>query len=324
MALKFAKSVQNRRFVVNYEDKSTLEVYKDFLHFCISRSKSLDLLCFPWAATPTDSMPPLPSWICLLSNRPFEIDGSNSYCRINADPLVGRPGIMKPYSAAKTQPAIWKFADDHGSVEVKGFKLATLGKISTDKTREFIPFEWFKEAGWTDHSEEPPGSFWRTLVANRTLTGQKSPRLWSLICQKACNRRPKSGDFNITQTLGSKCSTATKTFLERVKSVIYRRHLILLDGLPSRTIGLSSEGTQIGDVVCILYGCSVPVLLRKYVNNLPVSLQTSQLANKDTEQAVHYKIVGDVYVHGYMDGEAIDTLMSISRPRREEEMFLLR
>lgn len=42
-----------------------------------------------------------------------------------------------------------------------------------------------------------------------------------------------------------------------------------------------------GDVICVLFGCSVPVVLR-------------QCADKGT-----YKFIGECYVDGYMNGEAI-------------------
>jgi hypothetical protein len=47
-----------------------------------------------------------------------------------------------------------------------------------------------------------------------------------------------------------------------------------------------------GDIVCVLLGLRVPIVLRKVEN--------------------HYEIVSTVYVHGLMNGEAIDVLEGIS------------
>jgi len=53
-------------------------------------------------------------------------------------------------------------------------------------------------------------------------------------------------------------------------------------------IGALPEDTNNGDVVCVLFGCSVPVVLRKQ------------------EEVEHgYKFVGECYLHGFMDAEAI-------------------
>ncbi|KAI1742790.1 heterokaryon incompatibility protein-domain-containing protein [Xylaria scruposa] len=51
--------------------------------------------------------------------------------------------------------------------------------------------------------------------------------------------------------------------------------------------GLAPQGSKVSDIVCILLGCSVPVVL-----------------SKDRGQL--YKVVGEAYVHGMMDGEAMD------------------
>jgi hypothetical protein len=50
-------------------------------------------------------------------------------------------------------------------------------------------------------------------------------------------------------------------------------------------MGLGPNAMQTGDVVCILFGCKVPYILR------PVD--------------GHYLLVGDAYIHGIMDGEAM-------------------
>jgi len=51
-------------------------------------------------------------------------------------------------------------------------------------------------------------------------------------------------------------------------------------------IGAVPQDTQQGDLVCVLYGCSVPVVLRKRVGE-------------------EYRFVGECYLHGFMDAEAI-------------------
>ncbi|GKZ38225.1 hypothetical protein AbraIFM66950_010254 [Aspergillus brasiliensis] len=53
-------------------------------------------------------------------------------------------------------------------------------------------------------------------------------------------------------------------------------------------IGLVPSRTQEGDLICVLFGCSVPVILRK--------------------QDDHYIFIGECYVHGIMDGEAIEQM----------------
>jgi hypothetical protein len=58
-------------------------------------------------------------------------------------------------------------------------------------------------------------------------------------------------------------------------------------------IGLGRESVTDGDVVCILPGCSVPIILRK--------------------ENWYYKLVGDSYIHGIMFGEALGQMTEDKR-----------
>jgi hypothetical protein len=57
-------------------------------------------------------------------------------------------------------------------------------------------------------------------------------------------------------------------------------------------LGLAPEMSQKGDVICILFGSNVPVILR------PVN-------GAGSGQNTHWAWVGECYVHGIMDGEAM-------------------
>jgi hypothetical protein len=56
-----------------------------------------------------------------------------------------------------------------------------------------------------------------------------------------------------------------------------------------------------GDFVCVIFGCSVPVILRKVRD--------------------HFRVVGEAYVHGLMDGQAVK---SLAEGELIEQEFLLR
>jgi hypothetical protein len=58
---------------------------------------------------------------------------------------------------------------------------------------------------------------------------------------------------------------------------------------PTKQLCIVPEATKVGDVVCILAGCGMPIVLR------PVASQKSR----------SYRVVGAAYVHGVMDGEAV-------------------
>lgn len=80
----------------------------------------------------------------------------------------------------------------------------------------------------------------------------------------------------------------TSSWPRRVYSLIpttYRRFFITYDG----SMGLAPMRARKNDIVCVLYGCSVPVVLRE-------------------EEKGRFSFIGECFVHGFMDGEAIDML----------------
>jgi hypothetical protein len=59
-------------------------------------------------------------------------------------------------------------------------------------------------------------------------------------------------------------------YLKRVQSVVWSRMVLEATSVQSHTghlFGLASQKTQAGDLVCILFGCTVPVILRERNND---------------------------------------------------------
>ncbi|KAG0647087.1 Heterokaryon incompatibility protein [Hyphodiscus hymeniophilus] len=82
------------------------------------------------------------------------------------------------------------------------------------------------------------------------------------------------------------------------------------DGMRGRSMGITSRGyigvmpqdVRQGDLVCVLFGCSVPVVLRKRTDD-------------------SYIFIGESYLHGFMDAEAIVYQM---KGTLKEQNFVLR
>ena len=321
------ESIRAKRITVDYK-KSVFEVCRDFLAFTINRSHSLDMICRPWA--PDDTT--LPSWIPRLSGKAFGLSTNKTYRRVNADPLVRSPGWDRGhYNAApntKVLPIPRKSSDSNRTLRVNGFAFDAVGEKFTPATAGIIPAEWLDAGGWDDTNSYPREHFWRTLVGNRDAHGQKPPSHWIRACKDAFNRRPIGGALNTGEVLTSNCPSPTADFLKRVQCMVWERRLISLCGPPGSsgtekqacTLGLASSKCKKRDLVCILFGCSVPVLLRKFINGRPVRKRERaectchQLdcqchpdivkSEDGTPTNVHYEFVGECYVHGMMDGEA--------------------
>lgn len=311
----FIDAIRRRHIIVDYE-KSVFEMCKDFLEFTMKRSNSLDMLCIPWAPNNSD----LPSWIPRLKGSAFAPSINGIHRRVNADSLVGRPGhpggYPKPYRASRGMPAICKFkSGDERCLVASGFVIDVVKEQTGPAAGGTIPDQWLEVGGWRDPNGLPPDLFWRTVVGNRDADGRLPSAYWKKTCQEAFNCRPMGGDVNTTDILYD-CSSFVEEFLKRVQRMVWSRKLITLERLTPeqnpKALGLAPEKTQEGDLICILYGCSVPVVLREVIDDEPAAKRKrcvhpgcpSHTQAAQASHRIHYEFVGECYVHGMMEGEA--------------------
>lgn len=296
-------AVERNVFHIDY-DKDFFDVCKEFLTFTIESEGSLDIICRPWV--PSDGIEHhRPSWLVTTENTAFGARPDKNYSRKNADTLVGAPGLGKRnYGASKTTkvtPVVWKpdrpttgwcfgTGAKSRSMYVEGFVIDGVKEKKPYAADGIILNEWLNAGDWTDDSVLPPEPFWRTLVADRGPNGLNPPTFYPRACKAARNQSVKGGHISTNALIHYGKSTFVAKFARRVQEVIWMRRLIKTNrGL----LGLGPEKTKKRDLICILYGCSVPVLLRQHhYHSLPDQPET------------YYEFIGECYVHGLMDGEA--------------------
>lgn len=172
-----------------------------------------------------------------------------------------------------------------------------------------IPNEWFGFAGWHDQSQLPPDQLWRTLVANRRSDGEHIETFYRRTLRDLVLRHcTRNSAFNVKAILAiPQCNKVSEKVLERILAVVPNRRLFKSKTSRSGELfGLAPAGARNGDLVCILYGCTVPVVLRRH--------ETTEKGKK-TE---FFQLVGDAYVHGMMEGEAL------GKPDIDQQQFELR
>jgi hypothetical protein len=263
--------------------KSVYDVCRGFLEFAITRSKSLDIICRPWAPSPIDKNDKLPSWIPHVSGASFGLRKVEKvYSRVKADPLVGNPGSRTYNSCGKTRAYFpGKMIIMDRMLVTHGFVLDTVGVCESRALGGVIPSTWLDLVDWPDTSGLPPEKFWKTLVADRDSSGQKPPSYFQLACKWAFDGRARGGDLSTSEVpTRGKCPSIVTEFLRRVQAVVWDRVLVLSNGRSPRAtahsaarptlplLGLAPARAKQGDLICILYGCSVPVLLRKKSDHL--------------------------------------------------------
>jgi hypothetical protein len=313
---------------VNY-DLPVLSTYKEFIAHVLRESKSLGILCRPWAPSKqilADHLDgEVPSWIATLDRAAFGKSPTfERYVRINANPLIGPPG-KEPYKASLGLPASWTFPDARSGrnrlLLVDGFVLTTISETRTEALGGNIPLKWLHFVGWDTRDEKPemkmapgkraggtdenlpakdggeelpPESLWRTLVADRGPNGSYAPVFYRRACQYAFKQSGVASAINTEQLLDSISLSMVKEFLQRVQEVVWNRQLIKTK---LGCLGLAPEAAEKGDLVCILYGCSVPVVIREVKGG-------------------RHELVGECYVHGMMDGAALAVQISHKIPKK--------
>jgi len=201
-------------------------------------------------------------------------------------------------AAKQPQPRLNKF---DGTLHIKGFKLEIIENLSGRVLNGVIPHEAFEFGGWPKKSkdslypEDAPERLWRTLVADRGPDGTNAPTWYRRACRECLEHTNTNGDLNTNEfkDLGLHDTPRTmKLFLERVRGVVWCRKFFLTGGNRKENrrpnYGLAPSGARENDIICIFFGCSVPVVLRE-----------------SREQPGLYEFIGECYVHGMMDGESL-------------------
>jgi hypothetical protein len=184
-----------------------------------------------------------------------------------------------------------------GTLHVKGFKLDTIKNISGRVSGGIIPVEAFEFGGWPNvpaggrPPDEVPDELWRTLVADRGFDGTNAPAWYRRACLEILTHVDNNGDLNTNKFKDIEDTPATmKLFLKRVRNVVWNRKFFLTAGekdIHGKLYGLAPKKAEKNDIICILFGCSVPVILR------------------EVEGEDRYIFIGECYAHGIMDGESL-------------------
>lgn len=255
--------------IVDYK-LEVYEVCRQFLEFAVMRSKSLDIICYPWAPEPPKTESTLPSWITGVLSSPFERNTvQNTYTRVHADPLVGTPGNgARSYNASgKTKPYPSRGFIVGRTMLVTGFVLDAIKVKTSPAAGGDIPSDWLDLVKWAGSPDPVPDRFWRTLVADRGPEGNKQPPAYfPLACKWVFEHSDENRLLRTNKILeNGKCPSIATEFLRRVQSVVWGRSLAMSEGRrgSKELLSLVPPEAQEGDLICIIYGCSVPVILRK-------------------------------------------------------------
>ncbi|KAF8851221.1 hypothetical protein BDZ45DRAFT_155158 [Acephala macrosclerotiorum] len=286
-----------------------------------------------------DTRPQMPTWVSSITNSAFGGPEVVLHGRCNGDNLVGIPsrqnhknynasaglaphvsidreGVDSDATPSQEIPSYFQ-QGGHNSLDgpapnphvqsavpkatgilyAKGTCLDTIEKLSPRAAQGMILQECLDMGGWTDEIEleKVPDELWRTLVADRGPSGTNAPSWYHRACLESFTHITQNDDLSTGALMENPDTPSTMvTFLKRVQEVVWNRKFLRSkgfhhDGGEKRLFGLAPTSAQEGDLICILFGCSVPVILRR-------------VGPPDDH---FYYLIGEAYVHGIMDGEAL-------------------
>ncbi|KAK7994495.1 hypothetical protein PG991_016083 [Apiospora marii] len=216
----------------------------------------------------------LPSWVARASRAPFNLDNQPGMRamrmgRANADPLVGPPTDgHRNYSAAQTRHVNLEFLKfrkrpelGHYSMYVQGFELDEVEEVVDASQGGSIPVSWLQLGGWEEpYDEDPPDELWRTLVADRGRDNRNPPYYYARACRESVHKgNIGSGRVKTGALINNERNSIVTEFCRRVHAVIWNRRMFKTK---DQRLGLAYD-VEKGDKVCVLYGCTVPVVLKQ-------------------------------------------------------------
>lgn len=310
-------------YVVEYK-QPIVDVYQQFIAFAIARSdptRALDIICRPFARSYTkaqdvsfdheaiakltdpNTIVPLPSWIPNVSEIPFAKEpgrkrGEGSHTeavfsmqRRRGDAFVSSPDAIsycaagsKTYDKSKVR---FRKRRDHYSMFVEGFVLDTIHEKDAASQLGNIPSGWLKR-GQRHSTKTDEDTFWRTLVADRGPKGS-APLFYKNVIRAALQAASSYNDYDTDKHIRTSSSEIVSDVLRRIQATIWGRRLIETEQL--KLLGLAPEKSHKDDLVCILYGCSVPVILRK-VMKTAVDIANENQDDEEERLERQAKLVG--------------------------------
>lgn len=233
-----------------------------------------------------------------LSSAAFAMDvAGQKVGRKNADSLVGLPtqqtyraaGLRRVTNELRFEDGVVHHSKDkhlngrsYHSLFVEGFILDSIEKRETASQHGNIPYEWRKLGGWDEGKE--PEDFWRTLVADRGPNGSNAPGHYPRLLKHALGQGIDGDALNTSDEIHYGNCDVVGDLLRRVQAVIWNRRLIRTG---RNLLGLVPERAKEGDFIAILYGCTVPVVLRRFEKTV------KQAESEDAQRDARLKLDPD-------------------------------
>ncbi|KAI1109288.1 heterokaryon incompatibility protein-domain-containing protein [Nemania sp. NC0429] len=204
---------------------------------------------------------------------------------------------------------------------VKGVMIGSIGWTSDPIVRGVIPRACLIKGGWKFDGAPKvivPDKLWRTMVADRDAEGNNTPPWYHRAALHSMTLVDNNGNLPTQELLmsddikgGNRPQIVTE-FLKRVQGVVWNRRFLegiwgTSNGSSEPLFGIGPPRAELGDMICILFGCSVPCILRS--------------CGAENNQGC-YELIGEAYIYGRMDGEGV-LMLSARELQDKTEQFVI-
>jgi len=285
---------------VNYKD-STRKVYTDFTRLILRIRPDLQILSAVMIRHAGRSVHGLPSYVPDWTQPKYGGGFLQRYYRFKPTHLFRASGGTTPVAAEAGRDGI----------SIEGLRLDTISRVidikalltgggpagSTSVTKAVLhelAADAIPSATYPFTGEPALMAYFRTLTADRTALSPRIAEAYRSVNFARFSgldlQHPDRIPEDIPASLWDEISKAVETIIEDKDLFVTAKGYL----------GLGQETCAVGDVVCIFLGGEVPFLVRA----------------EKCGDADGFKFLGECYVHGVMDGEAM-------RGDRPSEQFLL-
>ena len=272
------ENVVSNGLIIDY-DASVEDVYSSAVRHQVKSTHKLDILlsCGPRSDLVTRSW--VPDWTVSSISEAHKV--------LEFD--------YKPETSKKTQ-CIVKFANDLSFMVVRGFVWDTIRLVENHwpsqigdspyytARQEFCRAAWsYEEFGeWHKSDQKAADTLWRAMLHPYYLADETPEKSTALIASLLAPRSTWQKDLRSLLDKGKRFGGVCFQTLRGQVGNAFRGNKEFQPYLAE------DARVQIGDLVCVLLGCPVPMVLRK--------------------QKSHYEVVVPVFEEGVMRGEAMDRI----------------
>jgi hypothetical protein len=275
----------------------------------VQQEASLDILCHARICVHEGGQ--TLSWLPRFDYRPAACGCKliESNCLAGSQRTMDTTTSPSTYNASRNAEHTFNIDDQNGELKVAGvfvdvvryvLEKPSYVKGSGISSVVHIPDQWLSLASSLERKGFPfRESFWRTLVANRIQAdGERTfvlpPVDWGMAFRAwlkltgtgfTAPLDPAAVPEELADLTDPLCE-----FSDRVSSILMEGKVLVVT--QSGRLGLARFEAVPEDLVCIMMGCSVPMIIR------PVS----------HAEPGKYILIGESYIHGIMDGEVMDEL----------------